>query len=125
MPYLLSAHRTDLLTDPRVEELSNPQPGRCELLRVAGTVRPHVGTVGGPGDQDGGGELVEVLQDPHCVPGVEAAVDEDHVGDTGLEAAVLNVGVGYIIGQHLVVKILSEIHALALKIVQRQGATID
>ena len=128
MQYLWSwsAQRADILADPRVEELSNPQPGRCELLRVAGTVRSHVGTVGGPGDQDGGGELVEVLHDPHGVPGVEAAVDEDHVCDIGLEAAVMHVGVGYIIGQHLVVKILSKsIHALALKIVQRQGVAVD
>ena len=120
------AHWTDLLTDPRLDELSYPQPGRCQLLRVAGTVRVHVGTVGGPGDVDGGGQLVEVLQDPHGVPGVDAAVDEDHVADTGLEAPVLNVSVGHIVGQHVVVEILSEsIHAPALEEVQRQGAAVD
>ena len=126
MQYLLSAHRADLLTDPRIDELSDPQPGSFELLRVAGTVLFHVGTVRGPGDEDGGGELVQVLQDPHGVPGVDAAVDEDHVADAGLEAPVLDVGVGHIVGQHLVVEILPEgIHAPALKEVQWQGAAVD
>ena len=126
IPGRFSAQRTDLLTDPGVEELSDPQSGLCELLGVAGTVRVHVGTVGGPGDQDGGGHLVEVLHDPHGVPGVDAAVDEDHVTDTGLEAAVLNVGTGNIVSQHLVGEILPEsIHAPALKEIQRQGASID
>ena len=115
----MSAHGADLLTDPSVDELSNPQSGRSELLGVAGTVRVHVGTVGGPGDVDGGRHLVEVLQDPHGVPGVDAAVDEDHVADAGLEAPVLNVGVGHIVGQHIVVEILPEsVHAPALKEVQ-------
>ena len=56
----------------------------------------------------GGGQLVQVLQDPHGVPGVEAAVDEDHVGDIGSEAAVLNVGFGNIAGQLLRGEILPE-----------------
>ena len=55
---LVSAHWADLLTDPGINELSDPQPGGFELLRIAGTVRVHVGTVGGPGDEDGGGQLV-------------------------------------------------------------------
>ena len=79
-----------------------------------------------PLDVDGGGKLVQVLQDPHGVPGVEAPVDEDHVGDIGPEAAVLHVGSGNVAGQLLRSEILPEsFTAKALEEVQRQGVTIE
>merc|ERR1719219_647910 len=122
----VSAGRADLLTDPGVDELSNPDSGRCELLWVLRTVRVHVSTVGGPRDVDGGSEVVEVLQDSHGVPGVNAAMDKHHVAHTGLEAAVLDVGVGHVVGQHLMVESLTKsVSAPALKEVQWEGAAID
>ena len=116
----------DLLTDPGVHQLSDPDPGSRQLLGVVGSVGVHVSAVGGPGDVDGGGVLVEVLQDAHGVPGIDAAVDEDHVADAGLEAAVLDVGVDHVVGEHLVGEVLTEgVLTPALEEVQRERSSVD
>ena len=120
------ADRTDLLTDPGVDKLSNTNSGCAQLLRILRTVRVHVSAVGGPGDVDGRGGIVEVLQDPHGVPGVDTAMDKHHVAHTWLESTVLDVGVGNVVGQHLVVELLSEsVRAPSLKEVQREGTSVD
>ena len=116
----------DLLTDPGVHQLSDPHPGCRQLLGVVRSVGVHVCAVGRPGDVDGGGVLVEVLEDAHGVPGVDTPVDEDHVADAGPEAAVLDVGVDHVVGEHLVGEVLTVgVLTPALEEVQRQRSSVD
>ena len=48
--------------DPLGHQLSNPLLGIQQLLGVIGAIWVHVSTVGGAGDVDGGGSLVQGVQ---------------------------------------------------------------
>ena len=75
-----------------MDQLSHPEPGASELFRILLRGGVHVGTVGRPFNVDSRGGLGGGVGDAHGVPGINGAVNKDHVSQLHLLAPVLSVG---------------------------------
>ena len=74
-------------------DLEHDLPSRhLELRRVLRPFRVHVGAVRRPVYEDRRRALAHVARDPQRVPRVDGTVNEHHVGDLDVPAAVHRVG---------------------------------